>query len=703
MNLVIAEKPSVAQSIAAVLGANNRQDGYITGNGYAVSWCVGHLAELASAEAYDAKYAKWKAEDLPILPQEWQYVISDDKKKQFAVLKNLMQDKNTETVICATDAGREGELIFRLVYNLAKCNKPIKRLWISSMEDAAIKSGFENLKNGSEYENLYQSALCRAQADWLIGINATRLFSCLYGETLRVGRVQSPTLALLVSREAAIAGFQSMPFYTPEIDLGNFKAAGERTEDKAAAEKVRSDADGKDAKVLAITKQEKSALPPKLFDLTSLQREANKLFGFTAQQTLDYTQSLYEKKIVTYPRTDSKYLTDDMKEAAEGLASLLMGHLSYAKDTDLAPNLAHVTNSEKVSDHHAIIPTMEYLNADLSELPSGEQDIVNLIAARLLCAAAPVHTYEAVTAELTCSGHAFKSKGKTILQDGWKAIETAYRTSMKKQAEPDGDIEDSGALPELAEGQIFQNVSATIREGKTEPPKHYTEDTLLSAMETAGAEDMPEDAERKGLGTPATRAGVIEKIIKSGFVERKKKNLIPTAKGNNLIAVLPDTVKSPLLTAEWEHGLKRVERGMAEADDFMSGIEKMAAELTVSHDKPNPDFASLFSGGNKGEAIGVCPRCGLPVRERGKGFFCDSRACGFALWKDNKFFASKRQTVTRKIAATLLKEGRIHIDDLYSEKKDRTYGADVLLDDTGKYANFKLEFNNATGKKNHKK
>jgi DNA topoisomerase-3 len=703
MNLVIAEKPSVAMSLAAVLGAAERKDGYITGNGYVISWCIGHLAELANADVYDEKYAKWRTEDLPILPQDWQYVISEDKESQFSILKKLMLDKSTETVICATDAGREGELIFRLVYNIAGCKKPIKRLWISSMEDAAIKAGFENLKEGAEYENLYQSALCRAKADWLIGINATRLFSCLYGVTLNVGRVQSPTLALIVNREKDISAFKSAPFYTPEIGLGSFKAKGDRTDDIAAAEKVKAGADGMDAKVTNITKQKKTLSSPKLFDLTSLQREANKLFGFTAQQTLDYTQSLYEKKIVTYPRTDSKYLTDDMRTESEALASLLSEVLPFAKETDTPPDLAHTTDSKKVSDHHAIIPTREYLKTDLPALPSGEQDIVTLIAMRLLCAASPAHTYEAVTAELTCGGHSFAAKGISVITDGWKAVEIAYRTALKNTPEREDGGEDNGALPELSEGQIFKKVIATIHEGKTEPKKHYTEDTLLSAMETAGADDMPDDAERKGLGTPATRAGIIEKLINSGAVVRKKKNLIPTDKGSNLIAVLPDAVKSPLLTAEWEHGLKRVERGELNAADFISGIEKMAAEITISHTKPDPNFISLFARDNKSEIIGVCPRCGLPVRERGKGFFCDSRACGFALWKDNRFFAAKKKNVTRKIATVLLKEGRIHIDDLFSEKKNRTYGADVVLDDTGKYVNFRLEFDNTSNKKSHRK
>lgn len=694
MKLVIAEKPSVAMSLAAVLGATERKDGYLEGSGYLVSWCVGHLLELAQPEAYKEQYAKWRYEDLPILPENWKYEVPKDKKKQLALLCRLMKDKRVDSVVCATDAGREGELIFRLVYEYAGCNKPMERLWISSMEDAAIRDGFEHLRPGHEYDRLYDAAVCRAGADWLIGINATRLFSVLYGVTLNVGRVMSPTLALLVQREAEIQAFTSKPFYVPEITCGGFTASGEKLSEKNEAEKIRMTCDGQSAAVLSVERQVKTVQPPRLYDLTTLQRECNRIYGYTAQQTLDYVQSLYEKKLATYPRTDSQYLTEDMQATAASLILWLRDHMPFGKGCAGEPDIDRVTDGSKVTDHHAIIPTVEIARTDLSELPSGERNVLTLIAARLLCATAQANRFETVTAVLDCEGYFFTAKGKTILQAGWKEVERLYRMGLKQDKAEEKEDEDA-ALPPLQEDQTFEKVSAGVREGKTSPPKHYTEDSLLAAMETAGAGDMPEDAERKGLGTPATRAATLEKLVSAGFVQRKKKQLIPTEKGTNLILVLPDNIKSPMLTAEWESMLKQVERGEVSAEAFMEGIADMSRALVKNHTAPEERFAGLFpdAKGNGCEAVGTCPRCGGTVYEGKKGFFCDNRDCSFVLWKDNKFFSSKKKTITKSVAAALLKEGRISISGLYSEKTGRNYDAVVILDDTGgKYVNFKLEF-----------
>ena len=681
-------------SLAAVLGATERKDGYLEGSGYLVSWCVGHLLELAQPEAYKEQYAKWRYEDLPILPENWKYEVPKDKKKQLALLCRLMKDKRVDSVVCATDAGREGELIFRLVYEYAGCNKPMERLWISSMEDAAIREGFDHLRPGSDYDKLYDAAVCRAGADWLIGINATRLFSVLYGVTLNVGRVMSPTLALLVQRESDIESFISKPFYVPEITCGGFTASGEKMTERSEAEKIRMDCDHNSAFVRSVEKQVKTIQPPRLYDLTTLQRECNRIYGYTAQQTLDYVQSLYEKKLATYPRTDSQYLTKDMQATAASLILWLRDNMPFGKGYAGEPDIDRVTDDSKVTDHHAIIPTVEIARTDLSELPSGERDVLTLIAMRLLCATGQTHRFEAVTAVLDCAGHSFTAKGKTVLQAGWKEIERLYRMGLK-QAEPEKADPADAALPELAQGQTFEPVSAGVREGKTSSPKHYTEDSLLAAMETAGAADAPEDAERKGLGTPATRAATLERLVATDFVQRKKKQLIPTEKGTNLITVLPDNIKSPLLTAEWESRLKQVERGEISAEAFMEGIADMSRALVKEHTAPEERFAGLFpdAKGTQREAVGTCPRCGGTVYEGKKGFFCENRDCSFALWKDNKFFTGKKKTLTKTVAAALLKEGRVSMSGLYSEKTGRTYDAVVVLDDTGgKYVNFKLEF-----------
>ncbi len=695
MQLVIAEKPSVAMALSKVLGAKNRGDGYMEGGGWLVSWCIGHLVELAPADAYDPRYSKWNYADLPILPEPWQYQVLPDTKKQFETLKSLMHRADVTALICATDAGREGELIFRLTCHLCGCTKPVKRLWVSSMEESAIQKGFDNLLNGENYDNLYAAALCRAKADWLIGINGTRLFTTLYqGKTLNVGRVQTPTLALLAEREAAISGFQKEKFYTVELELDGFHAASERFSSKTDAGKLRTGCVGKPAAVQAVTRKEKNERPPKLYDLTTLQREANRLFDYTAQQTLDYLQALYEKRLATYPRTDSRYLTEDMAAGLPALCQSVAAALPFAADLSLPVNAAQVIDNSKVTDHHAILPTAEAAKTDLSALPSGERNILFLVAARLLCAVGEPHTYAETAVTLECGGAVFSAKGRTEIAAGWTAVETAFHATLKqkpKQAEP------SPPLPTLTEGQKLTAEGASVKEGATSPPAHFTEDTLLSAMEHASAEDFAklEDVERKGLGTPATRAGVIEKLVRSGFVERKKKQLLPTEKGTELIRVMPDALKSAKLTAEWEERLGAVERGELSPEDFMAGISAMLTELVKGYQGVTVASAALSASGRT--VVGICPRCGKNVVEGKKSFFCEgwnaTPACGFALWKNDRFFTGKRKELTRKVAAALLKNGRIAMTGLFSEKKGVLYDATVVMEDTGeKFVRFKLEF-----------
>lgn len=628
MRLVIAEKPSVAQSIAAVIGARKRCDGYLEGGGYLVSWCVGHLIELAAADAYDEKYSKWRYDDLPILPQKWMYSISPDTKKQFSILKKLMADSRVDGLVCATDAGREGELIFRLVYEQAGCSKPVERLWISSMEESAIADGFRKLKSSKEYDNLYQSALCRAKADWLVGINMTRLFSVLYHQTLNVGRVMTPTLAMIVTREAAISAFKQEPFYNVVLDCGGFAVSGEKLKDKGEAERIAADCNGKAATVKSVERKDKTDKPPKLYDLTSLQRDANRLYGYTAQQTLDYAQSLYEKKLCTYPRTDSRYLTSDMADSTPVIINAAAMALPFARQFPVTCDMAQVIDNSKVSDHHAIIPTLSVKGFDLAALPAGERDILTLVIVRLVCAVGKPHRYAETTVSVECEGESFTAKGKSVIDKGWKAADTVFHANLRNKP----DEEKEAALPSLSADQTFKPVMASVKEGKTSPPKHFTEDTLLSAMETAGAEDMPEDAERKGLGTPATRAGILEKLVKTAFVERKgdkkTKYLLPTHKGVSLITVLPEAIQSPQLTAEWEQRLKLIERGELVADDFLADI----CELIVGQIKTYEAIKGgdvLFPSGR--ESVGKCPRCGSSVVENKKGFTCENRDCRFAL------------------------------------------------------------------------
>ena len=697
MRLVIAEKPSVAQSLSAVIGANARKDGYLEGNGWRVSWCVGHLAGLADADSYDPKYAKWRYDDLPILPSDWKMSVGRDKKKQFDILKKLLCAPDVTEVVNACDAGREGELIFRNVYELAGCKKPMKRLWISSMEDSAIREGFENLRPGADYDGLHQAALCRAKADWLVGINATRLFSVLYRRTLNIGRVMSPTLALIVQREAEIEAFQPEPFYTVALELPGFTAVGARMKDKTAAKELQTACRGGSAVVKQAQRKEKSEKPPALYDLTTLQRDANRLLGFTAQQTLDYLQNLYEKKLCTYPRTDSRYLTSDMAEGLPVLVNLTANAMPFRKGIAIVCNPEAVINDKKVTDHHAVIPTRNLRDADLSALPVGEKAVLELVAARLLCAVAEPHLYEETAATLVCAGQEFAAKGKTIQRPGWRRLDAAYHAGLKNAPEPEERPEEK-TLPELSEGQSLSVSNASVKEGKTSPPKHFTEDTLLSAMENAGKEDMPDTAERKGLGTPATRAGILEKLASTGFLERKKSKktvqLMPSRDARSLITVLPEQLQSPLLTAEWEYRLGEIERGELSPEEFLSGIYAMLRELAATYQVVK-GTEYLFSPPR--EAVGRCPRCGGEVTESQKGFFCQSETCRFAIWKDSKWWSAKKKQPTKAIVAALLKDGHARLTGCYSEKTGKTYDADVLLEDTGEYVNFKLDFGQRKG------
>lgn len=677
MRLVIAEKPSVAQALSVVIGAKQKKDGYLEGNGWRVSWCIGHLAGLSSAESYDPKYAKWRYEDLPILPTHWQYTVGSDKKKQFETLKKLMSDTEVEEVVNACDAGREGEAIFRTVYTLAGCQKPMKRLWISSMEEEAIRAGFQNLRPGSDYDGLHQAALCRSKADWLVGINATRLFSVMYHRTLNVGRVVSPTLALLVQREAEISAFQPETFYTVHLDFDGFSAAGGRMKEQAEAERLAGDCNSKTAAVTSVVQTEKTEKAPALYDLTTLQRDANRLLGYTAQQTLDYLQSLYEKKLCTYPRTDSRYLTDDMEGGVNALALCCAG--VCGTEPPAAVCSGQVCSSKNVSDHHAVVPTMAAGETDLETLPAGEREILRLVSRQVLMAVSAPFVYLETEARLDCGGNAFAAKGKTVVQPGWKAYADAELTDK--------------ALPELSEGQLLPVSSCEVKEGKTTPPKHFTEDTLLSAMETAGKEDMPEDAERKGLGTPATRAAVIEKLVATGFAERRKAKksvrLVPTEAGVSLITVLPEQLQSPLLTAEWEHRLKEIECGELGADEFLAGTRDMVAAL-VRDAAPVDGAEVLFPSGRP--VVGKCPRCGAEVTESKNGYFCERRSCKFGLWRDNRFLAAKKISLTKKMASSLLTQGRAYASGIYSEKTGKTYDAFIVLEDDGARSSYKLDF-----------
>lgn len=688
MKLVLAEKPSVAMSLSKVIGANQRGDGYMEGNGYLVSWCVGHLVELSQPEAYDEKYAKWKYDDLPILPEHWQYQVSASTKKQFGILKKLMQRKDVESLICATDAGREGELIFRLVYHQCGCKKPVERLWISSMEDSAIREGFQKLRPGTEYDALYEAALCRERADWIVGINATRLFSCLYGQTLNVGRVMTPTLAMVVMRDAAIRAFKPEPFYSAELKFRDFQAGGERMKEKAEAEKLVAECcQAGSAIITKVEQKEKSEKPPALFDLTSLQREANRQLGFTAQQTLDYTQALYEKKLVTYPRTDSRYLTDDMAPLVPELVSVIQQSFQIQADVPAPVNAAQVINSKKVTDHHAIIPTKTAASYDISSLPSGEQAILTMLAVRLICAVGTPCLYAETVVEAECAGQKFRTKGKTATDIGWRR----YAGKPSEEAEKNAG---AGELPELSEGMTLELARVDLKEGKTSPPKRFTEDLLLSAMESASSDEFPAGVERKGIGTPATRAAIIEKLVQKGFIERrgdkKTKYLCSTDKGNALVTVVPEQIQSPSMTADWEEKLLKIEHGEYDGDAFMGEISSMVSGLVKTYEAVKG--ADVLMQPER-KVIGSCPACGSDVCETAKGWFCRDKNCKFALWKENRFFQTLGKQMTEELAKQLVNQGKARLIHCYSRKSNRYYDTTVHVE-TGEdgAAAFKLEF-----------
>ena len=689
--LIIAEKPSVAATIAAALGAKEKKDGYIAGNGCLVSWCVGHLVQLAEAATYGEQYKKWSYDSLPILPQEWQYAVASDKGKQFKILKDLMHRADVSEVVNACDAGREGELIFRFVYDVAGCKKPMRRLWISSMEESAIKAGFASLKDGKEYDPLYSSALCRAKADWIIGINMTRLFSCLYGKTLNVGRVQTPTLKMLVDRDAAITTFKKEKYYHVRLSLSGVEAASAKIHAAEEAGNLKAACEAAQAVCTSVTREKKTVAPPKLFDLTGLQREANRIYGYTAKQTLDLAQSLYEKKLLTYPRTDSSYLTDDMGGTAAQIAALLAGKLPFMQGADFTPEISRLLDSKKVSDHHAIIPTMEFAKTDLAALPESERNILTLAGARLLMACAEPHIFEAVTAVFSCAGQIFTAQGKTVLAAGWKGLERRFMATLKKKADTEDDEENALSLdvPPFAEGQTFDNPQAAVTEHFTTPPKPHNEASLLSAMERAGNEETDPDAERRGLGTPATRAAIIEKLVKCGFVERKGKQLIPTKSGIELVCVLPEVLTSPQLTADWENNLTQIAKGNADPDSFMTGIETMTRELVSTYPFLSDKEKERFK--EEKPVIGKCPRCGANIYEGRKNYYCANRDCAFTMWKNDRFFEERKVTFSPKIAAALLKDGKAKVKKLYSPKTGKTYDGTILLADTGgKYVNYRI-------------
>ena len=677
--LIVAEKPSVAKAIAAVIAPGCKQRrGYLEGNGYLISWCYGHLAKLADASYYDSGYAKWNMNDLPILPRSFRFRIQEDKKEQFDVLHSLMRQGNVTEVINACDAGREGELIFRTVYYLAGCSKPMKRLWISSMEDDAIREGFANLQPGSDYDGLHKSALCRMKADWLVGINATRFFSLTYNRTLTIGRVMSPTLSLLVQREREISAFVPEPFYHLVLDCG-FPLSSEKLTDMEAAQELTRACAVSSITVLNVERKEHTEKAPALYDLTTLQREANRLCGFTAQQTLDYLQSLYEKKLCTYPRTDSRYLTNDMETAVPDYAAAAAAILGCEPPKKILPK--QVCNSQKVSDHHAVIPSLSAKNVDVSALPTGEQTILTLVAQGFLRGLCPEYRFAETVVTAECAGHTFRARGKEILKRGWTVF--SFRESQ------------SNVLPAVTEGQIIPVNRVSLKGGKTSPPKYYTEDTLLAAMENAGIQDMPEDAERKGIGTPATRSGILEKLISDQFVIRTKSKKVsylrPTELGIALITVLPEQLQSPLLTAEWEHRLKLVESGTLSDTDFMQGITEMLAEMVEEY-KPYPGSEVLFP--EKEDVVGKCPRCGTNVEERKRGFFCQNPNCRFVLWKNSRFFEVKKKKLDKATAAALLQFGQVPMKGCYSEKTGKTYDATAIMVDKGDKVDFKLEFGN---------
>ena len=688
--LVIAEKPSVAQSLAKNLSAYQREDGYLEGNSCIVSWCLGHLAEYAPPEIYDEKYAKWQFEDLPIIPEVWKVQVSEDKKKQFEVLCSLMNREDVAYLVNGCDAGREGELIFKRVYDLAGCQKPVKRLWISSMEDEAIQKGFQTLKDGKEYVGLCNAAVCRAQADWLIGMNATRAYTTRYFKRLVVGRVQTPTLAMLTERKEKIEHFKKEAYYKVSLSDGRLAVISENIQSETEAEELRKLCDGTEAVVTRVKREQKKISPPKLYDLTSLQREANRFFGYTAQKTLDMLQELYEEKMVTYPRTDSQYVTEDMKETVKMLAKGMTDFLPFLESGQTGENIDRVVNNAKVSDHHAILPTKEAMEKGMGGLSGGKKNQLMLIGQQLVQATGEEYLYEQTEISVQCKEHEFTAKGKLPVQMGFKEVEEAFRkycVKDKKSDEPDHKTE----LPEgYEEGMTLASVKAEKSTHYTSPPKMFTEDTLLAAMETAGNKEFDSETEKKGLGTPATRANIIEKLVVSGYAERKGKQILPTVAGCELIHVMPENLKSASLTAEWENQLLMMEKGKIQEDEFMNGIVSMINEILSLCRAIPEEERNRFQTAR--EVIGKCPVCGSEVYEGKINYYCSDRNCQFALWKSNRFLESMKKSMDKKMAVELLKNGCTHVKGLYSKKKDSKFDADLVLGLEDGKARFSLEF-----------
>ena len=688
--LVIAEKPSVAQSYAKNLSAYKREDGYLEGESCIVSWCLGHLAEYAQPEEYDPKYEKWQFDDLPILPEVWKLKVSKDKKKQFDVLKGLMNRSDVEYLVNGCDAGREGELIFQRVYVLAGCRKPVKRLWISSMEDAAIQKGFQTMKSEEEYKNLCMAAVCRAQADWLIGMNGTRAYTTRYFKRLVVGRVQTPTLAMLAERQERIEHFQKEAFYKVALTDGKLTVVSENIANEEAADLLAALCNGSTAVVTQMKKEDKKAFPPRLYDLTSLQREANRYFGYTAKRTLDMLQELYEEKLVTYPRTDSQFVTEDMKDSVEELVGKMPVLLSFVDYGQLGHGIKRVINNAKVSDHHAILPTKEAVEKGIADLPADKKNLMMLICQQLVQATGEEYLYEQTDITVKCQEHDFKARGKIPVQMGFKEVEKAFKHLYVKAEPVEGKEKETSIPAGYEEGMRLFPVKADKTTHYTSPPKPFNEDTLLAAMETAGNKEFDSETEKKGLGTPATRASIIEKLVSSGYAQRKGKQILPSTEGKELVKVMPEYLKSAVMTAEWENQLLMMEKGQITDTQFMGEITSLVRKiLEVCREIPEEERRRFQT---EREVIGKCPVCGCDVFEGKQNFYCSNRQCDFALWKENRFLGSMEKNLDKKMARELLDTACTHVKGLYSKKKDMKFDADLLLTLEDGKPRFHLEF-----------
>lgn len=688
--LVIAEKPSVAQSYAKNLSAYKREDGYLEGESCIVSWCLGHLAEYAQPEEYDPKYEKWQFDDLPILPEAWKLKVSKDKKKQFEVIKTLMNRSDVEYLVNGCDAGREGELIFQRVYDLAGCKKPVKRLWISSMEDAAIQKGFQTMKSEEEYKNLCMAAVCRAQADWLIGMNGTRAYTTRYFKRLVVGRVQTPTLAMIAERQERIEHFQKEAFYKVALTDGKLTVVSENIANEEAADLLAALCNGSTSVVTQMKREDKKVFPPRLYDLTSLQREANRYFGYTAKRTLDMLQELYEEKLVTYPRTDSQFVTEDMKDSVEELVGKMPVLLSFVDYGQLGHGIKRVINNAKVSDHHAILPTKEAVEKGIADLPADKKNLMMLICQQLVQATGEEYLYEQTDITVKCQEHDFKARGKIPVQMGFKEVEKAFKHLCVK-AEPVEEKEKETSIPAgYEEGMRLFPVKAEKTTHYTSPPKPFNEDTLLAAMETAGNKEFDSETEKKGLGTPATRASIIEKLVSSGYAQRKGKQILPSTEGKELVKVMPEYLKSAVMTAEWENRLLMMEKGQITDTQFMGEITSLVRKiLEVCREIPEEERRRFQTAR---EVIGKCPVCGCDVFEGKQNFYCSNRQCDFALWKENRFLGSMEKNLDKKMARELLDKACTHVKGLYSKKKDMKFDADLLLTLEDGKPRFHLEF-----------